>query len=61
MKLGFFVAWYTDPVKSKTLVVPIKNVAFPTVTICPKNSSPDRWGPVIKFLDHLNTTCQDES
>ena len=60
MKLFYFVAWDTDPVKSKTLVEPIKDVMFPTVTLCPKNSNPDRWGPTIKIFDHLNLTCQDE-
>ena len=55
-----FIAWHSHPVNSKTLVVPIKDVVFPTLTICPRNSNPDRWGPVIKVMDHLNITCQDE-
>ena len=60
LKLFFFVAWGTDPIKSKTVVQPIKDVMFPTVTLCPKNSNPDRWGPTIKIFDHMNLTCQDE-
>ena len=59
-KIFFSTAWFTHPVKSVTLVIPIKNVTFPTVTVCPKNFNPDRWGPVIKVLDHLNIKCINE-
>ena len=55
-----FAAWYTHPIASKTVVIPIKNVVFPTVTICPRNSNPDRWGPVMKVLDHLDLKCNDQ-
>lgn len=55
-----FLAWYSHPVKSVTLVYPIKNVIFPTVTICPENSNPDRWGPAIKVFDHLKLSCKDQ-
>ena len=54
-----FVAWSTHPVASKTVVISIKDVVFPTVSICPRNSNPDRWGPVMKVLDHLELKCDD--
>ena len=56
----FFLAWYVHPIVSKTVVIPIENVMFPTVTMCPKNSNPDRWGPVIKVFDQLELKCNDQ-
>ena len=56
----FLTAWYSDPINSVTLVQPIKNVIFPAVTLCPENSSPDRWGPAIKVFDHLKVRCLDQ-
>ena len=55
-----FVAWFTHPVVSKTVVISIENVVFPTITLCPKNPNPDRWGPVIKIFDHLELKCNDQ-
>ena len=26
---------------------------MPTVTLCPKNMNPDRWGPTIKIFDYV--------
>ena len=56
----FLTAWYSDPINSVTLVHPVKNVIFPAVTLCPENSSPDRWGPAIKVFDHLKVGCLDQ-
>ena len=53
----FSLAWEEIPSTSKTMVVPIKMAAFPTVTLCPRNSNPDRWGPAIKIFDHLKRNC----
>ena len=30
---------------------PIEELTFPTVTLCPKQPDPDRWGPAIKLFD----------
>ena len=53
----FSLAWEEIPSTSKTMVVPIKRASFPTVTLCPRNSNPDRWGPAIKIFDHLKRNC----
>ena len=54
------IGWEEIPTTSKTLVYPIKEAEFPTVTLCTKNNNPDRWGAAIKILDHLDLTCEDE-
>ena len=38
----------------------VANVDFPTVSVCPKSSNPDRWGPVMKIFDHLNVVCTEQ-
>ena len=53
-------AWEEIPTISKLWVHPVKGVIFPTVTLCPKNSNPERWGNAIKILDHLKRKCTDE-
>ena len=49
--------WYENPIKSVVLTFPIEDIVFPTVTMCPEDSRPDRWGSVIKIFDQLNTDC----
>ena len=49
--------WIENPIKSKVLTFPIDKIVFPTVTLCPQDSRPDRWGTVIKIFDQLNTDC----
>ena len=49
--------WYENPIKSVVLTFPINKIVFPTVTLCPRDSRPDRWGSVIKIFDNLNTKC----
>ena len=56
----FLIGWYEFPTTSKTLVYPIKEAEFPTVTFCTKNNNPDRWGAAIKILDHLDLKCENE-
>ena len=56
----FIIAvWLENPginiVASTTF--PIEKVQFPTVTLCPKDSNPDRWGPTIKIFDNIKLTC----
>ena len=57
--ITFFLAWYDSPIVTvlETLTYPIEELPFPTVTVCPKDSNPDRWGPTIKLFDHLNRRC----
>ena len=50
-------SWYTHPVKSVVVTIPIEKVEFPAVTLCPYNSSPDRWGTAIKIFDHMKIKC----
>ena len=45
--------WIENPIKSVVLTFPIDKIVFPTVTLCPRDSRPDRWGSVIKIFDHL--------
>ena len=49
--------WYENPIKSVVLTFPIEDIVFPTITMCPEDSRPDRWGSVIKLFDQLNTDC----
>ena len=49
--------WYENPIKSVVLTFPIEDIVFPTITMCPEDSRPDRWGSVIKIFDQLNTDC----
>ena len=53
----FYTAWDEEPTTSQTVVRHIKRVTFPTVTLCPRTSTPDRWGPTIKIFDHLKRRC----
>ena len=39
---------------------PIKNMDFPTVTLCPKNKNPDRWGMTVKMYDHMKISCSKD-
>ena len=52
--------WYENPIKSVVLTFPIEDIVFPTVTLCPEDSRPDRWGSVIKIFDQLNTDCESK-
>ena len=36
---------------------PIEDLMFPTVTLCPKNPNPDRWGATIKLFDYMRQGC----
>jgi hypothetical protein len=53
----FFAGWYENPIKSVVTTFPINKIVFPTITMCPQDSRPDRWGSVIKIFDELNTDC----
>ena len=52
-----FAGWIENPIKSVVLTFPLDKIVFPTVTLCPRDSRPDRWGSVIKIFDHLDTDC----
>ena len=49
--------WIENPIKSVVLTFPIDEIVFPTVTLCPQDSRPDRWGTAIKIFDQVNTDC----
>ena len=58
LKIKFLLAgWIENPIKSVVLTFPINKIVFPTVTLCPQDSRPDRWGTAIKIFDQLNTDC----
>ena len=38
---------------------PIEEVAFPTVTLCPKSGNSDRWGAPIKVFDNMEVVCTE--
>ena len=41
-----------------TMTFPIENLEFPTVTLCPKDPRPDRWGLFVKIFDFFKMKCQ---
>ena len=58
LKIKILLAgWIENPIKSKVLTFPIDKIVIPTVTLCPRDSRPDRWGTAIKIFDQLNTDC----
>ena len=58
LKIKFaLVGWIENPIKSVVLTFPIDKIVFPAVTLCPRDSRPDRWGTAIKIFDQLNTDC----
>ena len=58
LQINFKLAgWHENPIKSVVLTFPIDKIVFPTVTLCPRDSRPDRWGSVIKIFDQLDTNC----
>jgi hypothetical protein len=58
IKVKFVLAgWIENPIKSVVLTFPIDKIVFPTVTLCPRDSRPDRWGTAIKIFDQVNTDC----
>ena len=44
----------------ETTTYPIEELNFPTITLCKKDSNPDRWGPAIKVFDHLKMDCNGQ-
>ena len=57
-----FSVWYTKPTITvlETMTYPIEELKFPTITLCPSNANPDRWGPLIKIFDYLKRSCDKE-
>ena len=57
--LCIFLAWYNKPIVTvlETLTYPIEELSFPTVTLCPRDFNPDRWGPTIKLFDFMDRRC----
>ena len=53
--LSFSLAWSMNPTVSimETMSHPIEKVEFPTVTLCPENFNPERFGPAIQVLDYF--------
>ena len=41
----------------ETMSYPIEKIEFPTVTLCPENSNPERFGPAIQVLDYFKRKC----
>ena len=61
MILHISLAWTDNPTitKLETINFPIEKVGFPTVTLCPENFNPQRFGPAIHVLDYLKRQCPD--
>ena len=57
-----FSVWYESPTITilETMTYPIEELTFPSVTVCPKHSSPDRWGVAIKLFDYMKKKCSKE-
>ena len=54
-----FSVWIDKPTVTgiDSINSPIETLTFPTITLCPKNPNPDRWGPAIKLFDHMKQKC----
>ena len=55
----FFSEWEENPTITtiESVTSPIEDLMFPTITLCPKNPNPDRWGPLIKLFDYMRQGC----
>ena len=55
----YFSVWYESPTITvlETMTYPIEELTFPTVTLCPQDTNPDRWGATIKILDYVKRRC----
>ena len=53
----WIAGWIENPINSVVLTFPLDKIVFPTVTLCPRDSRPDRWGTAIKIFDQVNTHC----
>ena len=55
----FFSEWEENPTMAtiESMTSPIETLMFPTITLCPKNPNPDRWGPVVKLFDYMKQGC----
>ena len=55
----YFSVWYDSPTITvlETMTYPIEELTFPTVTLCPQDTNPDRWGATIKILDYVKRRC----
>ena len=53
------LVWHMKPTMMMvdSMAYPLEELTFPTVTLCPKSPSPDRWGPAIKILDSMKKGC----
>ena len=58
-KLLNFSEWEENPTITtiESVTSPIEDLMFPTITLCPKNPNPDRWGPTIKLFDYMRQGC----
>ena len=56
-----FAGWIEEPVIEilDSTSYPIEEVAFPTVTLCPKSGNSDRWGAPIKVFDNMKVVCPE--
>ena len=59
-KILFFPDWKEDPTVTliESVTSPIEELAFPTITLCPTNLNPDRWGPAIRLFDYMKRRCK---
>ena len=60
--ISFSLAWSENPTVSivETISHPIDKVEFPTITLCPENFNPQRFGPAIQVLDYFQWKCSDD-
>ena len=58
----FLSVWYKYPtiIILETMTYPIEELIFPTVTVCPKHATPDRWGVTIQLFDFMKKKCSKE-
>ena len=56
------LVWEEQPTKIvvETTSLPIEEIDFPTVTLCPENFNSQRWGPFTKIMNHFELRCEDE-
>ena len=61
-RLLSFSDWEENPAITtiESVTSPIEDLMFPTVTLCPKNPNPDRWGATIKLFDYMRQGCDSK-
>ena len=55
-------SWQQNPTITtvSTFFYPVTEMQFPTVTICPEEMEPDKWGFMRSLMNEIDYSCQNE-